>query len=168
VIRIEEVSDDSDPVVLESTRALFRAYGDFLRNSGGHQSFRFDRLEKEIVQLPGPYKTKNGAVLAAIEESAAVGCVAYRMFSGSVDPDACEVKRLFVAADFRARGVGKLLVAEALKRACSRGYKHAYLDTDPVTMPAAHKTYLKMGFVEYEERDLDTGAGLVYLRKSLR
>lgn len=167
MIRIEEVLEEPDPLLLESTRVLFRAYGEFLRNSGGHQSFRFDQLEQEIAQLPGPYKMKKGAVLAALQESTAIGCVAYRMFSGGGDPESCELKRLFVRADFRAQGIGKLLVSEALRRACSMGYREAFLDTDPLTMPAAHKTYLGMGFVEYQERDPDTGAGVVYLRKSL-
>ena len=167
MISLKPIGIGADPGLLESVRALFTRYGDFLRLSGGHEAFRFDRFEQEIRDLPAAYTTDNGEVLVAIEESAVAGCIAYRAFPGSRDPSCCEIKRLFVAPEFRGLGIGIRLITVALDRARSKGYRLARLDTDPSTMPAAHQIYLEAGFVEYERQNSDGGAGLIFLQRSL-
>ena len=106
-------------------------------------------------------------MLVAIDETAVAGCIAYRAFPDSIDPNCCEIKRLFVAPEFRGRGIAKRLITIALDRARSKGYHLARLDTDPSTMPAAHQIYLEAGFVEYERQNSDGGAGLIFLQRSL-
>ncbi len=167
MVSVKPIGIGTDPGLLESARALFTRYGDFLRLSSGHQAFRFDRFEQEILDLPAAYTTDNGEVLVAMDETAVAGCIAYRAFPGSKDPNVCEIKRLFVAPEFRGRGIAKRLITVALDRARSKGYQVARLDTHPSTMPAAHQIYLEVGFVEYEQQNSDAGAGLVFLQRSL-
>jgi hypothetical protein len=58
------------------------------------------------------------------------------------------------------------LATAALELAGRKGYKSAYLDTEPLVMEAAHRTYLKAGFVEYDGRGAGP-ASVSFLRKSL-
>ena len=166
MVCIESLNSSSSSTVLESARALFLAYGDFLRSSGEHDGFGFERLQREALDLPTAYAANNGAVLVAVVEGFSIGCIAFREFPRCVEQDRCEIKRLFVLPEYRGCGIGLRLATAALERARLKGYRFAYLDTEPIVMAAAHRMYLKLGFVEYDSR----GAGIAsvsFLRKSL-
>ena len=119
----ESLSSSSSPTVLESARALFLAYGDFLRSSGEHDGFRFDRLKQEALDLPGAYVSTNGAVLVAVVEGFRIGCIAFREFPGCAALDRCEIKRPFVIPECRGGGIGLRLATAALERARLKGYR---------------------------------------------
>ena len=163
------VAVEASPLILvESARAMFKAYGEFVRNSGNHPGFRFDRLDQEILELPGAYSTRNGEVLLAMRGSEVVGCIAYRAVPAAPNPRTCEIKRLFMLPEQRGHGIGSSLVSTCIDRARARGYQLACLDTEPETMAAAHHTYLKLGFVEYERRHSATEGPVAFLRRPLR
>ena len=143
-----------------------RLSGEFLRGSGEHTGFRFDRLEQEARDLPAAYEADNGAVLVATEGDSSIGCIAFRAFRGCAEEGCCEIKRLFVLSEYRGLGIGHRLASAALELAAGKGYRCAYLDTEPLLMPAAHRTYLKVGFVEYDRRGAGP-ASVSFLRKSL-
>ena len=145
---------------------MFKAYGEFVR-TGNHPGFRFDCLDQEILELPDAYSTRNGEVFIAIRRSEVVGCIAYRAVPTPPNSRTCEIKRLFVLAEQRAHGIGSSLVSTCIDRARARGYQLACLDTEPETMAAAHHTYLRLGFVEYERRYSATEGPVAFLRRSL-
>ena len=116
--------------------------------------------------MPGAYAASNGEVLVAVVGEFAIGCIAYRELAASPGKDGCEIKRLFVLSEHRARGVGRSLVIAALDHARLKGYKFACLDTEPQTMAAAHQTYRKLGFIEYDRRTSPTAA-ISFLRAPL-
>ena len=167
MVRIESITPESDPELLDQTRALFRSYGNFLLTSGGAALFCFSRLDEEIASIPAAYTDSNGEVLLATDGAQAAGCIAYRSM-GSSDPTCCEIKRLFVRSAFRGQSLGRLLVSAALERARHSGYRVACLDTEPRSMAAAKQIYLDLGFVLDDERNSRSENSLVtYLRKSL-
>lgn len=166
MICVETLTLLSPPSVMRSARALFLAYRDFLRNIGVHEGFNYDRLEQEAFDLPAAYAAANGEVLVAVFEEVSLGCIAYRKLADCAEEDCCEIKRLFVLPEHRARGIGRSLIMAALDHARARGYRFAYLDTEPGTMSVAHHTYLKLGFVEYDSRPLAAGV-LSFLRAPL-
>jgi ribosomal protein S18 acetylase RimI-like enzyme len=160
--------EDSSPLILvQSARAMFKAYGEFVRNTGNHPGFRFDRLDQEILELPDAYSTRNGEVLLAMRRSEVVGCIAYRAVPTPPNPRTCEIKRLFVLPEQRAHGIGSSLVSTCIDRARAKGYQVACLDTEPETMAAAHPTYLRLGFVEYERRYSATEGSVAFLKRPL-
>jgi carbonic anhydrase len=72
-----------------------------------------------------------------------IGCAALRKW----EPDACEMKRLYVRPAFRGKGAGWELVRSLISEARSIGYKKMLLDTLP-SMKESHKLYRTLGFRE--------------------
>jgi GNAT superfamily N-acetyltransferase len=146
MLRILSVAPGS-PLV-DPARQLFAAYRDFLETIASTHCFDFPGYLEEIATLPAPYTEANGELLLAFAHATPAGCIAYR--HAAREPDiTCEIKRLFITPDHRKQGIAHALIAEAMRRAQARGYTRAILDTDIVSMPAAHATYLALGFTEY-------------------
>lgn len=166
-MRIEPITIQSRPDIVDQARALLRSYGDFLRTSGGPALFCFSRLEDEIANLPAAYTDNGGELFVARDDAQAAGCIAYRSMAPS-DPACCEIKRLFVSSAFRGKGIGKRLVLTCLDRARQNGYKNACLDTEPTSMAVAKQMYLDLGFVWDQDRNSGSKNSLVtYLKKKL-
>ncbi|MEO8552788.1 MAG: GNAT family N-acetyltransferase [Kofleriaceae bacterium] len=129
---------------MEEARALFREYAGSLEFSLEYQHF-----SAELAGLPGSYAPPGGALLIARADGIAVGIVALRR----LDPEICEMKRLYVqpaARAFRTSGgisIGRALAVALVDEARARGYRRLRLDTVP-TMVAAIALYRSLGFVE--------------------
>ena len=121
---------------------MFRAYADEYAASIA-ETLCFQGFEAEVAGLPGRYAPPSGCLLLAMEGDRPAGCVAMRDLGGGT----CEMKRLYVAPEFRGRGVGRLLVEEVLRRAERAGYRRMVLDTVP-EMAEAIALYRSFGFVD--------------------
>src|SRR5450432_460012 len=86
----------------EQVRELFREYWSSFGFSPCFQDF-----ESEVAGLPGAYAPPDGALVLALMDGQAAGCVALRRF----DVQRCEAKRLYVRPQFRGRGVGRALLS---------------------------------------------------------
>jgi len=95
----------------------------------------------EVAGLPGKYAPPSGALLLAFENETAIGCVALR----ALDAPYAEMKRLYVRANGRGKGVGETLVQALVLRARAAGYAAVRLDTLP-SMAAAQALYRRLGF----------------------
>ena len=155
------VADAEDEEGFDHARRLFRAY------AAEHaatitEALCFQGFETEVGGLPGRYAPPSGCLLLAMEGDRAAGCVAMRDLGGGT----CEMKRLYVAPEFRGRGVGRLLVEELIRRAERAGHHRMVLDTMP-EMTGALALYRQQGFVEttrYWDNSIDR---TVYLEKWL-
>jgi GNAT superfamily N-acetyltransferase len=134
--------------LVDPARHLFAAYRDFLETIASTHCFDFPRYLEEIAMLPAPYTAANGELLLALADTVPAGCIAFR-HAAREPATTCEIKRLFVTPAYRKQGIAHNLIAEAMRRAHARGYTRAILDTDIVSMPAAHATYRALGFTEY-------------------
>jgi putative acetyltransferase len=114
---------------------LFADYGFDLQSQG---------IDEEMATLPGKYASPLGAILLAFVDDVAVGCVAMRPLKESI----CEMKRLYVRAEYRSLQLGRRLSEELIHLAGTKGYNAMRLDTRRELMPKAVSLYTSLGFYE--------------------
>src|ERR1700704_4396693 len=99
---------------IEEARALFKEYEAWLEIDLCFQNF-----ERELAELPGKYAPPDGRLLIAVENEKVAGCVALRKTGEGI----CEIKRLFVRAQFRGKGLGRQLAEAIIREAKQIGYE---------------------------------------------
>ena len=114
----------------------------------------FQHFEEEMQTLDTYYE----AIFIARD----AGCVALRR----IDDETCEMKRLYIRAEFRGTGLGRGLALRVIDEARSRGYKRMRLDTLP-TMQKAQKLYEQLGFRDTEAYRYNPVEGSRYMELDL-
>ncbi|MDQ2666827.1 MAG: GNAT family N-acetyltransferase [Gemmatimonadota bacterium] len=130
---VREASTDED---IAQVRALVRAHGDARASTPG-----VEYVYADAAGLPGPYVQPHGGLWLAVADSTGIGCVALR----PVDERSAEVKRMFVDARWRGRGVGRSLLQALITGARERDYSTLRLGTLD-DMNAAQALYRSLGF----------------------
>jgi putative acetyltransferase len=144
---------------LESIKQLFKAYATELNEDLCFQSF-----DSEIDNPLYKYSAPTGALFIAYHNATPIGCIALQPLQ---DPQTCEMKRLYVAPQYRKMGAGDSLIKALLFEAQTLGYTTMKLDTLE-RLQAALKLYIKFGFetvTAYYDNPLP---GVVYMQKVLR
>ncbi len=137
---------------------LFREYVD-----GLGLDLSFQGVDEEFATLPGKYARPAGLVLLARSVAGdAIGTVAYRPLA----PGDCEMKRLYIAPDWRGRGAGRLLCDRLLDEARAAGYRRMLLDTGDWLVPAL-TLYRALGFAEVPPYYHNPIRGTVYMARQL-
>jgi ribosomal protein S18 acetylase RimI-like enzyme len=121
---------------IDEVRRLFREYEAYL-----NVDLCFQGFEEELAGLPGNYAPPDGALLIGLSGNEAVGCVAVRR----LDPETCEMKRLFVKPRVRRSGLGRRLAQEIISAAQALGYSLMRLDTLD-KLSEAIRLYESLGF----------------------
>ncbi len=154
MVRIESADT---PARIEQVRALFLEYAGQLGLSLCFQGF-----DAEVAGLPGRYAPPRGQLLLAMEGETAVGCIGLRPLEG----DCCEMKRLYVRASHRGRGLGRTLAERVLAAARTSGYRRMLLDTLP-SMERARQLYAALGFRVTQPYTANPVEGVVYMEIDL-
>jgi len=105
----------------------------------------FQDFDKELDNLPGEYAPPDGCIYLCKNQNVFAGCIALR----KLEPDICELKRMYVRDEYRGQGIGRKLAEEVIKRAKEIGYKKMRLDTLR-SMRTAIGIYETLGFREIE------------------
>lgn len=120
------------PADVAAVRELFAEYARLV-----DEPCCFADFDRELASLPGDYRL----FLA----DGSVGCVAVRL----LDPATAEMKRLYVRATHRGRGLGRTLAGAAIGAAREAGCARIVLDTLP-KMREAQALYGLLGFRRIE------------------
>lgn len=166
-IAIQLIDTNASPATHAHARELLLEYGRFVIAQPGAARFCFGSLEQEAARLPQSYIEQGGGCLIAHARGEPAGFVAWRALPAAVEPDAWELKRLWVRPAARGLSLGRALTQNVLDRAITAGRKAVYLDTAPAAMAAAHKLYLEMGFAPCPPYNDNPVEGLAWLRKPL-
>ena len=146
------------PEELALTAELFQEYGSSLGIDLSFQDFA-----AELQTLPGLYGPPRGALLLALADGHPAGCCGLRPLDEVDEPNASEMKRLYVRPAFRRFGLGRQLVEATLDAGRRLGYAAILLDTLD-DMEAARTLYEDLGFEEVPPYYHNPIAGAHYLR----
>lgn len=121
-------------------RRVLRDYGASLGVDLGFQGF-----EQEVESIDRAYTGSGEVFLLAQVDGAVAGCGAVRALPDADQPNACEMKRLYVLPAFRRFGLGRALAEALMQSAREAGFSSMYLDTLS-DMAAARELYASLGF----------------------
>jgi GNAT superfamily N-acetyltransferase len=99
-------------------------------------------LERDLAELRERYGGTRAGFWVATRADAVIGTVAVR----PKDSLTCELKRLYVRADFRGYGLGQALYEQAESFARAAGYSRIFLDSSR-RFGKAHRLYERNGFL---------------------
>jgi GNAT superfamily N-acetyltransferase len=158
VVKILTFTQAHSPDQVAQARELFLEYAQSLGFSLCFQNF-----DKELAGLPGDYGSPEGRLLLAFQETQLAGCVALH----KLEPETCEMKRLYLRPQFRGRGLGRVLTERIIAEARRIGYQRMRLDTVEPVMKDAVAMYGKLGFKEIAPYRSNPIAGAMYMELEL-
>lgn len=122
----------------------------------------FQNFKRELDTLETMYGPPKGALLIAEMDGEDAGCVALRDMGEGV----AEMKRLYVAPDYRGLGIGRSLTEEFISVARSLGYAAIRLDTIP-RLGVAYTIYQKFGFRKIKPYTFNPDPDAIFLELTL-
>jgi putative acetyltransferase len=143
---------------IAQARELFLEYAESLGFSLCFQNF-----DQELAGLPGDYAPPDGRLLLAEYDGQLAGCVALH----KLEPDTCEMKRLYLRAKFRGKGLGRALAETIIAEARAIGYRRMRLDTVEPVMKDAVAMYRRLGFNEIPPYRANPIEGALYMELQL-
>lgn len=127
----------------------------------------FQDFGREIDLIEQAYAGPGEVFLLAQVEGAVAGCGAIRALPDADQPNACEMKRLYVRPAFRGFGLGRALAEALMQAAREAGFSSMYLDTLS-DMAAARELYASLGFESTEPYYYNPLPGAHYFRADLQ
>ncbi|MCP4548131.1 MAG: GNAT family N-acetyltransferase [bacterium] len=127
----------------------------------------FQDIDVELADLAAQYAPPAGALILALADNAAGGCVAIRELPAVDATDRiCELKRMYLRPAFRGLGHGRTLLEAAIAEARGLGYRRMRLDS-VAHMTEANTLYLARGFKSVAPYRLNPQPDAVYLELDL-
>ncbi len=135
---------------------LFKEYAAWL-----NIDLDFQHFDEELADLKNMYGSQGGIILYK-EDNNFIACVAIRKITNEI----AELKRMYVQPHQQKKGIGKILLENALELAVLNNYSVIRLDTLNHMVPAIN-LYKKYGFYEIEPYYFNPQKSAVYFEKKL-
>ncbi len=111
--------------------------------------------DPEVNDMSGAYSLPGSAYFVAVHGNTVVGGAGIAPLLGG-EPDTCELRKMYILAEVRRRGLGQRLLDLCLVTAENFGYLHCYLETLK-NMDSARVLYAKNGFTPLDKPLGNTG-----------
>jgi len=108
--------------------------------------------DADIKDIEHSYFERGGTFYVLEEKDGSI-IGAYGLYP--VDRQTCELRKMYLHSSYRGKGLGKLLLEDALSKARQIGFKRITLETASV-LKEAISLYKSYGFVEYEPEHLSS------------
>ncbi len=100
--------------------------------------------DKDLSDIKNYYFDKNGWFAVLENENEIIGSYGIIQING----ETCELRKMYLLTRFQGKGLGKLMLEDALKKAGELGYSKMILETN-ILLDKAIALYSKYGFVQY-------------------
>jgi putative acetyltransferase len=152
-MNIRNANKEDAPAIRDLVFGILKSYG--LSPDPEKTDRDLDDIEKWYFQ--------RGGVFAVLEED---GCIIGSYGLCRIDDQTCELRKMYLSAEHRGKGLGRHLLEDALRRAEELGFSSVQLETASVLKEAVG-LYVSYGFAPYETDDLSARCDQAY-RKELR
>lgn len=116
--------------------------------------------DRDLLDLERSYWNAGGAFYVLVDGTTVVGTVALLRDSDVV----CELCRMYLAANYRGRGLGRMLFDKAIAEAKQRGFEQIRLETAAV-LSEAIALYRSAGFALVEAKPTGNNCNLVMSKR---
>ena len=115
--------------------------------------------DADIKDIESSYFSRGGTfIVLEAEDGSFIG--AYGLYP--VDEQTCELRKMYLQKALRGKGLGKLLLEDALSQARQLGFERMVLETAAV-LEEAIALYKSYGFVQYNPRHMSSRCDQAYL-----
>ena len=108
-----------------------------------------DGTDKDLSDIRGFYIDKGGCFKVIADDGVIIG--SYGLFPLSLV--ICELRKMYLLPAYQGRGLGRLMMEDALAEARQRQFKEMVLETNSV-LERAGRLYQKYGFEKYRPEHL--------------
>ncbi len=116
--------------------------------------------DRDLLDIEGSYWNAGGVFYVLLDDTTVVGTVALHRDSDAV----CELCRMYLAVNYRGRGLGRLLFDKVLAEAKQRGFLEIRLETAAV-LTEAIALYRSAGFAPIEGKPTGKNCNLVMSKR---
>jgi GNAT superfamily N-acetyltransferase len=144
-IRFRDAEPPDDLAVVERLWLEYLSWGN--DELEARHSFRLPvrtAVHADLASI-AKFEPPDGRLILAFDGDHAFGIGCLRR----IGTDTAEIKRMYVEAAYRRRGIGRAILDRLIAEAAARAYTTIRLDS-PDFMTAAHALYRSRGFVEIE------------------
>jgi len=117
-----------------------------------------EATDLDIKDIESSY-LERGGVFRVLEEKDGSIIGAYGLYR--LDEQTCELRKMYLQKDYRGRGLGRMLMEDALSQARRLGFKRIVLETASV-LTEAIALYKSYGFVEYNPKHMSSRCDQAY------
>ncbi len=116
--------------------------------------------DKDLSDIESNYTNSGGAFFVLLDADNVIGTVAICRDSDTI----CELCRMYLATNYRRRGLGRLLFSRATETAIRRGFREMRLETAAVLVEAI-ALYESAGFTAIEGTPAGKNCNLIMAKR---
>ena len=135
-IKIRNIEPEDNPFLSQIIKGTLAEFG---ANHPG--TVYYDETTDNLYDV---FKKEGSIYFVAVLDGKIIGGGGIYPTEG-LDPDTCELVKMYLLPEARGKGLGKTLIQKCLQFAKELGYKKVYLESMP-ELKQALKVYAKFGF----------------------